>query len=215
MKARTIAFTLAVLVLLAGCQKSESPPPAAGTQPKPAVPPPPPPAPETTLGKLVKVERSDHTLVHVLSLTRTGPIMTVPGFLEHMLSFESTGPSGWSDKDEKAGKGKMFVALHFEGKPRKPLPAMELPTMFPILFRETSSAIIMATVYDGTWLTDSAGKKYKNGLPVMKKDTRQLAYEIPADTQGLVWHAGKQHFQLEPHPLEVAEAAKPAAPVKQ
>jgi hypothetical protein len=186
-------FTIVLGLALAACQKAETPaaPPSAATE-APA-PPPPPLAPDTILGKLVKVERTDHTLVHVLSLTRTGV-------------------SGWSDKDQKAGKGKTFLVLHFEGKPAKPLPEMELPTMFPIDFRQTSSAVIMAMVYDAPWLTDLAGKKYKNGLPVMKKDTRQIAYEIPADAQGLVWHAAKQEFQLEPYPGVIAPTATAAPP---
>lgn len=185
-------FAVVLGLALAACQKAETPaaPPGVTTKTPPPAPPP-PVAPDTPLGKLVKVERTEHTLVHVLSLTRSGV-------------------NGWSDKDQKAGKGKTFLVLHFEGKPAKPLPEMELPTMYPIDFRETSSAVIMALVYDAPWLTDLAGKKYKNGLPVMKKDTRQIAYEIPADAQGLVWHAAKQEFQLEPYPTVIAPSA--AAP---
>lgn len=151
---------LSLAILLVSCQKSETP--QTAVQPAKPAPPPPPPPPETSQGKLVSVERSDKTMTHVVYLTTSG------------LSSE--------ERLEKAGKGKTFVILHFEGKGRPGEPKL--------------------------WLTDANGKKYSEGYGYSKKKgTGQIAYEVPADATGLVWHDGKQAYKLEP----VIVAVEPTA----
>lgn len=146
------------LLMLSACQKSD--PPAFQPAVTPA-PPPPPPPPETSQGTLVKVERADQTMVRVAYLT-----------------LAARGGIGYDTQEQKAGKGKSFVVLHFEGKPKPGEPK--------------------------TWLTDGAGKKYSEGMwyaPKKVKDqkeTAQVSYEIPAEAAGLVWHDGKQSYKLEP-----------------
>lgn len=144
---------LSIVIVLSGCQKSETPPQTAAQPAKPVPPPPPPPPPDTSQGKLVSVERSDKTMTHVIYLTTSGVAS--------------------EERLEKAGKGKTFVILHFEGKGRPGEPKL--------------------------WLTDASGKKYSEGYGYSKKrGIGQIAYEVPADTTGLVWHDGKQAYKLEP-----------------
>lgn len=149
---------LSFLLTLSACQKSE--PPASQPVAAPA-PPPPPPPPETSQGTLVKVERSEKTMARVGYLT-----------------LAARGGVAYEDQEQKAGKGKTFLVLHFEGKPK---PGRHK-----------------------TWLTDAAGKKYSEGMwyaPKKVKDQpekAQVSYEVPAEATGLVWHDGKQPYQLEP-----------------
>lgn len=145
---------LSFLLAVSGCQKSDqaAPQPAATAAP----PPPPPPPPETSQGTLVKVERADKTMVRVVYLTTAGLAQDT--------------------QEEKAGKGKTFVVLHFEGKGKSAK----------------------------TWLTDGTGKKYTEGMWYApkrvkgQKEKAQVSYEIPADATGLVWHDAKQPYKLEP-----------------
>lgn len=161
-------------LLLSGCQKS--PPPAPETAAKPAPPPPPPPPPETSAGKLVKVERAAQTMVHV-----------------HVYALTTEGIKHESRTEmKKAGKGKTFLILHFEGKPKREEPKL--------------------------WLTDPAGKKYTEWYGYWKKrDQGQAAFEIPADGKDFVFHDGKQKsYRLEPAVVEIVETieaagTKPAA----
>ena len=149
---------LSLVLAVAGCQKSEAPAPQSVSTP---APPPPPPPPETSQGKLMKVERADKTVVQVATLN-----LTVRGGV----AFET--------QEQKAGKGKTFVILRFEGKSK--------PGRSKV------------------WLADAAGKKYTEGFwyaPKKEKDQKdmaQVSYEIPADATGLVWHDGKQAYKLEP-----------------
>ena len=153
------SMLLVFVLVLASCQKSEPPAPQATATPAP--PPPPPPPPETSLGTLVKVERADKTMVRVATL-----------------NLMARGGIAFEDQEQKAGTGKTFLVLHFEGK-SKPGGAK-------------------------TWLTDATGKKYSEGFlftPKKEKDQKdmaQVSYEIPVDATGLVWHDGKQAYKLEP-----------------
>lgn len=171
-----VCLLLTLVMMLAGCQKSDQPVPQSAATP--ALPPPPPP-PETSLGTLVKVERSDKTMVRVGYLT-----------------LAARGGIAYEDREEKAGKGKTFVVLHFEGKPKP---------------GRTKA-----------WLTDAAGKKYSEGMwyaPKKEKEQKekaQISYEIPADAAGLVWHDGKQPYKLEPVAVAMqADAEKSPAGGKQ
>ncbi|MGH9863100.1 MAG: hypothetical protein ACRD35_06720 [Candidatus Acidiferrales bacterium] len=148
---------LAVSLLLAGCSTGQAPPPRASAPAAKPVPPPPPPPPppKTSLGKLVKVERSPKAKAQVLSLN---------------------APGGIADVEESAGKGKVFLVLHFEGEPSEE--AEDNPQ----------------------WLSDAAGKKYDEPFAFGKSGWSELAYEIPADATGLIWHDGKKAYELEPHP---------------
>lgn len=88
----------AVLVVLISCQKEKpAAAPEAATKAVPAAPPappPPPPAPETSLGKLVRIDRSQKTAI------------------------EAMGLGGAHQSEIQAEKGKTFVVLQFEGKGR-------------------------------------------------------------------------------------------------
>jgi len=169
-KRHVLVLLLAVLVLLftQGCQKSEPPAPAVAA--KPAPPPPPPPPPDTSRGKLVRVERADRTTVWVsyLSLRARGGVATEPA-------------------EKKAGKGKTFVILHFEGKSSG----------------QRSRA----------WLTDGADKRFAEGYEYSaQKESRQIAYEVPAEATGLVWHDADKAYRLEPEIVAIQAEAGPAQP---
>ncbi|MGH9602959.1 MAG: hypothetical protein ACRD24_11290 [Terriglobales bacterium] len=107
------------------------------------------------------MERSDKTMVRVAYLT-----------------LAARGGIGYETQEQNAGKGKTFVVLHFEGKPK---PGEHK-----------------------TWLTDGTGKKYPEGMWYApkkvkeQKEQAQVSYEVPAAATGLVWHDGKQPYKLEP-----------------
>ncbi len=194
---KSYAWIIPLLVLavcFGGCQKAEAPAPPASAVKAPPPPPPPPPPPDTLLGKLTVVERSAETQVQPLCLS-------IP------LGGGGGSQTSCKPRAEKARKGKTFVVLHFEGTPPKPLPRL-------VAYRSVTSSGASVQFEERAWLTDAAGKKYPYGVFVKNDKGRQLSYEVPLDAAGLVWHADKQHFQLEPHPAAVAEAATPALPVK-
>lgn len=180
---------LGLALLFAACQKAETPAPAPVTAAKPA-PPPPPPPPDTLLGKLTAVEHSETAQVQPLCMS---------------IGLDSGAGSQVSCKPraEKARQGKTFLVLRFEGKPPKPMPKL-------VPYRSVTSSGAAVRFEERAWLTDVAGKKYPYGVLVESDKGRQLAYEVPLEATGFVWHADKQHFQLEPHPVAIVEAAAPA-----
>jgi hypothetical protein len=106
------------------------------------------------------------------------------------VGYLTTSGIAFDNQQETAGKGKTFVILHFEGKP-KPGSSKR-------------------------WLADGAGKKYTEGMWYSpKKQQAQVSYEVPADATGLVWHDGKQAYKLEPVVVTLeAEPEKGQAPTK-
>jgi hypothetical protein len=180
-----------------GCKKSENPSPqttAKSEAAKPA-PIPPPPPPPTPLGELVSVERSTQTSIEVMC----------PGGKESMLAanrgtevFALSSMSTLCGIQEKAGAGKTFVVLKFGGKAKRNFN----DEMFR--FASVTDGKFLARIEGKSWLSDGTGKKYKDGLLKILKGDRLLSFEVPADAAGLIWHYGKNQYQLEPHPVEIA-----------
>ncbi len=187
--ARLLLFSLAVFVTLAlwmaGCKKNEAPSAETAAPPeaaKPAPPPAPPPPPPST---------AFGELARVERSEKT--------------KAEAMSLSGAFEVEEKASKGKTFVVLQFEGKAKRDF----ADEVFP--FSSVTNSQRMLRLDENSWLTDAAGKKYKSGL-LKIKGKRQLAFEVPADANGLVWHYGKKQYQLEPHPVEITESASATNP---
>jgi hypothetical protein len=106
--------------------------------------------------------------------------------------------------EDKARAGKVFLVLRFEGKAKRRGDG-EVTTM-----RSVTAGEYLARMEDRSWLEDAAGNKYKNALLVVKKDFKNVLFEVPADQSGWVWHDAKEAFKLEPHPVALAPA-EPAA----
>ena len=214
-----IVLVLAAGLLVTGCQKKEAP---AETAAQPAAkPPPPPPPPDTSLGKLIGVARVDSTEVQVLCSNPRGAAFVTSRPIE-----PSTGSGGKlkanpgaevftagidtmckGTETETAGEGRKLAVLKFEGAGRRSL-SDDLVTWVT-----APQSKYLSRVDDKSWLSDGAGKEYKKAFVVATKEKRQLAFLIPADATGLVWHDGKKMaFQLEPHPVAVEQAA--AAPAR-
>jgi len=87
-----IVATLALSVLVAGCQKMDAPTESAAQPAAAPAPPSPPPPPQTSFGRLVKVERAEKTPVEAMTL------------------------NGIRKSEGRASKGKTFLILSFEGK---------------------------------------------------------------------------------------------------
>jgi hypothetical protein len=198
-----LALVFAAALILAGCTKEQPPASApAATPAKPAEPPPPPP-PETSLGTLVKVEKAEKTSLQVLC-QGGDEFHAKPG-----TEVFSIVDRNICNSDDKARAGKVFLILSFEGKAKRRGDG-EVTT-----FRSVTPGEHLARMEERSWLEDAAGTKYRNALLVVKKDAKQVAFEVPADGTGWVWHDGKAAaYKLEPHPVAVAPAAKSAGPGK-
>lgn len=173
-----LIFLVGSLAMLVGCQ--QSPAPATQTQTAAAPPPPPPPPPpETSQGTLVRVERSEKVMANIMYLTTSGVRSGV--------------------EEQKAAKGKTFVVLHFEKKPGAVAAA---PKKSGLVELSSSGAGGRLESKGGKskemWLTDASGKKYSEGIGVSKKDKAHLAYLVPAECSGLIWHDGDNAYELEP-----------------
>ncbi|HYU26819.1 MAG TPA: hypothetical protein VEO74_16525, partial [Thermoanaerobaculia bacterium] len=142
---RFVALMSLSVCVAAGCQKAE--PPSASSQPAatpaPAAAPPAPAAaepPQTSMGKLVKVEQASKTKVRIQYLTTSGL------------------KSGVEEK--KPAKGQTFVVLHFEGKP--PQPKKEKTGLVTLKSGDDGKLETKdnsATGEPKLWLTDAAGTK--------------------------------------------------------
>jgi len=163
----------------AGCQKAE--PPSASSQPAatpaPTAAPPAPAAaepPQTSMGKLVKVEQASKTKVRIQYLTTSGL------------------KSGVEEK--KPAKGQMFVVLHFQGKPPQPKKHKTgLVTLKSGDDGKLEAKDNSATGEPKLWLTDAAGTKYTDWSSFWEKDAGTVAFEVPEGVTGLVFHDGDDH----------------------
>ena len=182
----TLAMMSLSVCVAAACQKAE--PPSASTQPPatpaqasappaPAAAPPAPAAaepPQTSMGKLVKAEKASKTKVRIQYLTTSGL------------------KSGVDEK--KPAKGRMFVVLHFEGKP--PQPKKEKSGLVTLQSGEDGKLEAKdnsATGEPKLWLTDAAGTKYTESSSFWEKDSGIVAFEVPEGASGLTFHDGDQH----------------------
>lgn len=201
---RPLFLLLVAIVLLTsnfGCSKDSTSPPSAAVQPaKPAPPPPPPPPPATSLGELVKVEKLETAKLQ--AICQGGNVFQAKAGVE-VFAIVSDNVCG---VEEKARDGKTFLALRFEGKAKRSGDG-EVTT-----FRSVTAREYLARMEDRSWLEDAAGNKYKNALLVVRKDAKDVLFEVPADQKGWVWHDGKETYKLEPHPVAVTPAAPAAAP---
>lgn len=192
----------AVLVfglVFTSCKKSGTPSPQTTVKPEAAkpvpTPIPPPPPPPTPLGELVSVERSAKTSIEVMCPGGKG------GILEGKRGtavFAIPSMSTLCGVQEKAGAGKTFVVLKFGGKAKRNFN----DEMFR--FASVTDGKYLARIDEKSWLSDGTGKKFKDGLLKILQGDRLLSFEVPADTAGLIWHYGKNQYQLEPHPVEMA-----------
>ena len=142
------------------------------------------------MGKLVKSELAPKTKVRIQYLTTSGLKSGV--------------------ETQKAGKGKVYVVLHFEGK--KPeakkkesggLVALQAGADGKLEAKDNSE-----TGEPKLWLTDAAGKKYTEWSSFWEKEQGTIAFEVPEGATGLVFHDGDQHE----YPIKPEAAAPPAAP---
>jgi len=190
-----LALGLALLVFsaLLSCQKAEAPAssPVAAAPATPAAPPTPPPPPQTSVGKLVSVETAQKVKVRVQYLTLNGL------------------KSGTDDK--KAGKGKTFVVLHFEGKP--PAPKKKESGLVTLSSGGSDGRLQAkdnsAAGEPNLWLTDATGAKYSDWSSFWEKDTGTIAFEVPEGVEGLVLHDGNDHA----YPIKPVAATAPAPAV--
>lgn len=194
-----------------GCKKSETLSPQTTTKPeaaKPAPAPiPPPPPPPTPLGDLVSVERSAKTSIEVMCPGGKGGILEGNRGTE-VFALSSMGTV--CGVQEKAGTGKTFVILKFGGKAKRDFN----DEMFR--FASVTDGKYLARIDGKSWLSDGTEKKFKDGLLKILQGDRLLSFEVPADAAGLIWHYGKNQYQLEPHPVEMAgdTPASTPAPTK-
>jgi hypothetical protein len=207
---------------------------AAGPAAAAAAPPPPPP--ETSLGTLRTVERADKAPLHALCSGSGRAFLGVvswsgkgeppaemirneeigngksvyhgsPG-LEVMNS--DLGQTGLElcEREGAARTGSRYVILRFEGKQARSLNQAGEMSDF-MLFEPRSASDTVARVEGRSWITDASGGKYEKPAVVAKEGSATLAFELPADAAGLVWHDGEKSYQLEPHPAEVTATAAP------
>jgi hypothetical protein len=87
-----VVLCFGLVLLPSGCNKTQAPAPAAQQQAAPPPPPPPPTPPDTSYGRLTKVERLNRAPVEAMTL------------------------SGIRKSEAKASKGQIFLTLSFEGK---------------------------------------------------------------------------------------------------
>ena len=198
---RILALMSLSVCVAAGCQKAE--PPSTSSQPAttfaaappaPVTPPAPPPAPaaaeppQTSIGKLVKVEKASKTKVRIQYLTTSGL------------------KSGVEEK--KPAKGQMFVVLHFQGKPPQPKKHKTgLVTLKSGDDGKLEAKDNSATGEPKLWLTDSAGTKYTDWSSFWEKDAGIVAFEVPEGVTDLTFHDGDEHAW----PIKPEVAAAPAA----
>lgn len=213
-----LASLLLVTFVLNGCnKKDEAPPPAAKPAPPP---PPPPPPPDTSLGKLTRVERTAEIDIQVLcensrglsfiasgpvdpTLGKKGQFKAKPGQEVFTSGFDTMCPA--TEKETAAAPSTLLV-LHFEGDPQR----TQRGEVVPWVVAPQSHYLTRAD--DKSWLTDAASKQYKKPFFLSTKAKRYLAFVIPADAAGLIWHDGKKlAFNLEPAVTAVAEPAPAAA----
>jgi hypothetical protein len=178
---------IAGLLVAGACSKEREPSRAeTAAKAKPAATPTPTPAPPaTTLGTLVKVERSDKTLIQGMSL------------------------SGSIEKEIKAETGMTFVVLRFEGKGRahreRESGFVGMGETRPMAKADSGSWLTDAAdkKYTPALLTtkeDSCQVSFEipmNAAGLVWHDGKRKSY------------------QLEPHPMEIIEApASPGAPAE-
>ena len=196
----------------------------------------PPAPPETSLGRLVRAERGDKAPLSVLCQSGSGraflgvmvdnrkgkksdnPLTTKsagggksvfvvePGIEVSNSNLSETGLELCAQSGPARAQ-KAFVILSFEGaRSRGVNEAGEMSEFMN--FSAVSASNLLARVEGQSWLGDSAGRKYSRPGVVAGKDRTQLAFEVPADATGLVWHDGKKRsFELEPHPRETVDPA--------
>jgi len=81
--------------------------------------------------------------------------------------------------------------------------------------RSVTAREYMARMEERSWLEEPSGRKYRDALLVVKKDAKQVTFEVRADGTGWVWHDGKAAaYQLEPHPVALASETETPAPTK-
>jgi len=197
-----LVLSVAILLTLTSCSKDSSSQPSSSAQPAktaPPQPPPPPPPPATSLGELVKVEKVEKAGVQ--AICQGDMVFQAKAGIE-VFSIVS---DNICNAEDKARAGKVFLVLRFEGKGKRRGDG-EVTT-----FRSVTAGGFLARMEDRSWLEDAAGNKYKNALLVVKKDFKNVLFEVPADQSGWVWHDAKEAFKLEPHPVALAPA-EPAAP---
>lgn len=159
-----------------------------------AAAPAPPRAPETSLGKLMKASRADSTGIQVLCAIHGGRFKANPGTEAFTAGVDTMCAN---TETEAAGEGKKLVVLEFEGNAQRDLGG-DL-----VMWVAAPQSHYLARVDDKSWLTDGAGNEYRKPLVVVTKEKRQLAFLIPAEATGLVWHDGHERvYTLEPHPVE-------------
>jgi hypothetical protein len=126
------------------------------------------------MGKLVKAEKASKTKVRIQYLTTSGL------------------KSGVEEK--KPAKGRMFVVLHFEGKP--PQPKKEKGGLVTLQSGDDGKLEAKdnsATGEPKLWLTDAAGTKYTDWSSFWEKDSGIVAFEVPEGATDLTFHDGDEH----------------------
>ncbi|MDD5542342.1 MAG: hypothetical protein PHX83_04140 [Acidobacteriia bacterium] len=186
-----------------GCKKAENQPSSTAVQSDvakpapPATPVPPPPPPKTPMGELTGVARSDKTTIEAMCVEKGKYLSAKPGTEVFTIPSMST-ICGF---DENAAPGKTFLVLQFGGKGQRNFD--EDLTKFVSL----TQGKYLVRLDEHSWLSDASGAKFKSGLLKTHKGPTTLSFEVPSNAAGLVWHYGKKQYQLEPHPVEIADAA--------
>lgn len=191
-------------LLFTGCKKNENTSSQTVAKPeatKPAAPAPPPP-PKTPFGELVGVTRSDKTTIEAMCLGGNNFLSAKRGTAVFTIPSMST----ICGVKENAAKGKVFVVLQFGAKAQHNFDEDSTK------FASVTAGKYLARLDEHSWLSDSTGKQFKEGLLKTHKGPYVLSFEVPTETAGLVWHYGKKQYQLEPHPVEIAETVPPATP---
>lgn len=138
-------------------------------------------APATAFGKLVRVERRNTASMRVVHT------------------------KGVRIESQKAEAGKVFVILHFVGKSSVDSEVLDEDRALRHFLPHIGGAAATRT-NARSWLTDGKDQKYSNPYLVMGGLKRQVAFQVPADVTDLIWHDGKQAFQLEPYPVAIQES---------
>lgn len=213
--ARVVAFNA---LLGIACQSGPAPAPAAGKA-APA-----PPAPRTSLGALVRVERTKTAPLQVRCIKQASDRMVGvvgEGTPMDSIAVEKRGEQevftgkpgsgmevmaildmvGVCALEEPAAEGREFLVLSFEGKAERSV-------------NEDGSMAKFVPAGAGGVLSRADGKSHVQagatsspGLVLSAEEAaRKLAFDVPAGTKGLVWHDGTQRYQLEPHPVPLPGA---------
>ncbi len=197
-KSIQIVLPMTMCILIMACNKEEprgsgsATPVPSTTQTIPAPLPQPTPPLMTSLGTLVRTIRAEQIDVQVLCVN--GGIIQASSGTEVYQAAANVCSS-----KERAGKGKTYIVLQFESQATRKL-AKDFGK-----FVGTSRSGSLARVDGESWLSDVKGKKYKTGFAVVRKSTRQVAFEVPMEATDFVWHDKAQTYPLALDTTGIAE----------